>query len=425
MLIQQIFTEKIAHSSYILAGDKTCAIIDPRRDIDIYINITRELGIKITHILETHLHADFISGHIDLSKRTGAPIYAPEKAKCDFKHIPLSEGDSIEIEDIKLDIVETPGHTPEHISYIVTDTTRGKEPVAVFCGDTMFVGDVGRAMASKRSSTMGYEKKFNYALLIDDRPEFIESLTNNMPSAPDHFSRCTEINRIGPELLKRLKIPEALNNVEFKNKMENALVLDVRSFESFGGQHIPNSYNIDINSNFPTYAGWLIPPEKNIILVSDNYTQAFDACQQLHRVGLDKIQGYLEEGMYGWVTEGFNAKHVPQISAPELNERIHRGEKMIIVDVRERSEYDDFHIEGAVNIPVHELRERYTELNPEAETVLICGSGQRSGMGCSLLLRHGFKNVMNAAGGMTGYAAAGFGKECPMCVLPWAPFRNK
>ena len=469
MLIQQIFTEKIAHSSYILAGDKTCAIIDPRRDIDIYINITRELGIKITHILETHLHADFISGHIDLSKRTGAPIYAPEKAKCDFKHVLLSEGDSIEIEDIKLDIVETPGHTPEHISYIVTDTTRGKEPVAVFCGDTMFVGDVGRpdlfpgraeelasklydtlhekllklpefceiypahgagslcgrAMASKRSSTMGYEKKFNYALLIDDRPEFIESLTNNMPSAPDHFSRCTEINRIGPELLKKLKIPEALNNGEFKSKMENALVLDVRSFESFGGQHIPNSYNIDINSNFPTYAGWLIPPEKNIILVSDNYTQAFDACQQLHRVGLDKIQGYLEEGMYGWVTEGFNAKHVPQISAPELNERIHRGEKMIIVDVRERSEYDDFHIEGAVNIPVHELRERYTELNPEDETVLICGSGQRSGMGCSLLLRHGFENVMNAAGGMTGYAAAGFGKECPMCVLPWAPFRNK
>jgi glyoxylase-like metal-dependent hydrolase (beta-lactamase superfamily II)/rhodanese-related sulfurtransferase len=469
MLIQQIFTEKIAHSSYILAGDKTCAIIDPRRDIDIYINITRELGIKITHILETHLHADFISGHIDLSKRTGAPIYAPEKAKCDFKHVLLSEGDSIEIEDIKLDIVETPGHTPEHISYIVTDTTRGKEPVAVFCGDTMFVGDVGRpdlfpgraeelasklydtlhekllklpefceiypahgagslcgrAMASKRSSTMGYEKKFNYALLIDDRPEFIESLTNNMPSAPDHFSRCTEINRIGPELLKKLKIPEALNNGEFKSKMENALVLDVRSFESFGGQHIPNSYNIDINSNFPTYAGWLIPPEKNIILVSDNYTQAFDACQQLHRVGLDKIQGYLEEGMYGWVTEGFNAKHVPQISAPELNERIHRGEKMIIVDVRERSEYDDFHIEGAVNIPVHELRERHTELNPEDETILICGSGQRSGMGCSLLLRHGFDNIMNAAGGMTGYAAAGFGKECPMCVLPWAPFRNQ
>ncbi|MBP1908121.1 MBL fold metallo-hydrolase [Methanolobus bombayensis] len=212
MLIQQIFTEKIAHSSYILAGDKTCAIIDPRRDIDIYLDITRDMGIKITHILETHLHADFISGHMDLAKRTGAPIYAPEKANCDFEHVPLSEGDSIEIEDIKLNIIETPGHTPEHISYIVTDITRGKEPVAVFCGDTMFVGDVGRpdlfpgraeelasklydtlhekllnlpefceiypahgagslcgrAMASKRSSTMGYEKKYNYALLMKE-----------------------------------------------------------------------------------------------------------------------------------------------------------------------------------------------------------------------------------------------------------------
>jgi rhodanese-related sulfurtransferase len=280
-------------------------------------------------------------------------------------------------------------------------------------------------MASKRSSTMGYERKYNYALLIDDRPEFIDSLTNDMPSAPDHFSRCTEINRKGPELLKKLHIPEALNNDAFRNKMRDAVVLDVRSFESFGGQHIPDSYNIDINSNFPTYAGWLIPPEKNILLVSDNYTQAFDACQQLYRVGLDKVEGYLEEGIYGWVTEGFTAKHVPQISAPELNDRIHRGEKTTIVDVRERSEYGDFHIDGAVNIPVHELRERYTELDPEAETVLICGSGQRSGMGCSLLLQHGFRKVMNAAGGMTGYAAAGFGQECPMCVLPWAPFRNQ
>jgi glyoxylase-like metal-dependent hydrolase (beta-lactamase superfamily II) len=291
MLIQQIFTEKIAHSSYILAGDKTCAIIDPRRDIDIYLDITRDMRIKITHILETHLHADFISGHIDLEKRTGAQVYAPEKANCDFEHVPLSEGDSIEIEDIRLDIVETPGHTPEHLSYIVTDISRGKEPVAVFCGDTMFVGDVGRpdlfpgraeelasklydtlhekllnlpefceiypahgagslcgrAMASKRSSTMGYERKYNYALLIDDRPEFIDSLTNDMPSAPDHFSRCTEINRKGPELLKKLHIPEALNNDAFRNKMRDAVVLDVRSFESFGGQHIPDSYNIDIN----------------------------------------------------------------------------------------------------------------------------------------------------------------------------------
>ncbi|MEZ5334600.1 MAG: rhodanese-like domain-containing protein [Methanolobus sp.] len=469
MLIQQIFTEKIAHSSYIVAGDKNCAIIDPRRDIEIYIEMTRELGVKITHILETHLHADFISGHIDLAHRTGAPIYAPESANCDFEYIPLVEGNSFSIENIKFDILETPGHTPEHISYVVTDTSRGEEPVALFCGDTMFVGDVGRpdlfpgraeelasklydtlnekllklpdfceiypahgagslcgrAMASKRSSTLGYEKKFNYALKIKSREEFIESLTTNMPDAPDHFSRCTDINRTGPEETKNIPLPEAFDNSRFREKMSEKTVLDVRSFEAFGGQHIPLSYNIDINSNFPTYAGWLLPPDKDILIVADNYPQAFNACVQLHRVGHDRVSGYLEEGMYGWVTEGLTANHVPQVSSEELHKRIKDGDRVTILDVRAASEYEDFHIEGAVNIPVHELRERHTELEPDKEIIIICGSGHRSSMGCSLLLQKGFTSVTNAAGGMTGYAAAGYGPECPMCVLPWAPFKNR
>ncbi len=469
MLIQQIFTEKIAHSSYILTGDRTCAVVDPRRDTDIYLETTRELGVKITHILETHLHADFISGHMDLARRTGAPIYAPRSANCDFEYRPLSEGDSFSIEDIRIDIIETPGHTPEHISYVVTDTSRGEEPVALFCGETMFVGDVGRpdlfpgraeelasqlydtlhekllklpdfceiypahgagslcgrSMASKRSSTLGYEKNYNYALMIRDRAEFIYSLTNNMPDAPDHFSRCTDINRIGPELAKELQTPDGLNNEQFREIMEDSTILDIRSFESFGGQHIANSYNIDINSNFPTYAGWLLEPEKGILMVADNYPQAFDACKQLHRVGLDMVTGYLEDGMYGWVIEGLPTKHIPQISSSELHERIINGDRTTILDVRAVSEYKDFHIDGAVNIPVHELRERYMELDPKAPTVLICGSGQRSSMGCSILLQNGFTDVMNASGGMTGYAAAGYGPECPMCVLPWAPFGNR
>lgn len=469
MLIQQIYTEKIAHSSYILAGDRECAIIDPRRDIGIYLEMARELGVRITHILETHLHADFISGHIDLAQRTGAQIYAPKSANCDFKYKPLAEGDSFSIEDIKLDILETPGHTPEHISYVVTDTSRGEEPVALFCGDTIFVGDVGRpdlfpgraeelasklydtlnkkllklpdfceiypahgagslcgrSMASKRSSTIGYEKRFNYALKIKDRKEFIDSLTNKMPDAPDHFSRCTSINRIGPRKENELPLPEALDNSTFMQKLKDATVLDVRSFESFGGQHIPLAYNIDINSNFPTYAGWLLPPEKEILIVADNYSQAFDACQQLHRVGHDRVSGYLEEGMYGWVTDGLTTNHVPQVSAEELHNRIKDGSEVTVLDVRAVSEYEDFHIEGAMNIPVHELRNRYNELDPQNETILICGSGHRSSMGCSLLLQKGFTRILNASGGMTGYAAAGFGPECPMCTLPWAPFKNR
>ncbi|WP_340819185.1 rhodanese-like domain-containing protein [Methanolobus sp. WCC4] len=468
MIIQQIFTEKVAHSSYILAGDRNCAIIDPRRDVDIYLKMARELGVRITHILETHLHADFISGHLDLAERTGATIYAPEKGNCDFEHVPLKEGDIFSIEDIELQVLETPGHTPEHISYVVVDTARGKEPIALFCGDTIFVGDVGRpdlfpgkaqelasrlydtlhdklmelpdfceiypahgagslcgrAMASKRSSTIGYEINYNYALEIKDREQFIGSLTNNMPEAPDHFSRCSDVNRIGPEKMKELRNPEPFSNSEFRERIGKAIILDVRSFESFGGQHIPGAYNIDLNSNFPTYSGWLLPPEKDILLVTDNYFQALDACIQLHRIGMDRIAGYLEEGMYGWVTEGLTTGHVPQISASELHERVTEEKELTIVDVRAVSEYEDFHIEGAVNIPVHELRERHVELDRDVDTILICGSGQRSSMGCSILLQKGFSDVRNAAGGMTGYAAAGYGPECPKCVLPWAPFRN-
>ncbi|MDY0388133.1 MAG: rhodanese-like domain-containing protein [Methanolobus sp.] len=469
MIIQQIFTEKIAHSSYILAGDKTCAIIDPRRDIEIYLEMARELGVKITHILETHLHADFISGHVDLAQRTGATIYAPFAADYDFEYIALLEGDSFSIESIRLDILETPGHTPEHISYVVTDSSRGEEPIALFCGDTIFVGDIGRpdifpgraeelasklydtlhekllklpdfceiypahgagslcgrAMAAKRSSTIGYEKKYNYALNINERADFIKSLTNNMPDAPDHFNRCTNVNRKGPERVKELPAPKALNNIQFMEKMKDANILDVRIFESFGGQHISQAYNIDSKANFPTYSGWLLPPEKDILIVSDNYSEVFDACIQLQRVGLDKIAGYLENGMYGWVTDGLPTKHVPQISSPELHSQINNGEMMTLLDVRTASEYDKFHIKGAVNIPVHELKERHTEINDDAETILICGSGRRSSMGCSILLQNGFTEVQNAAGGMTGYAAAGFGHECPICVLPWAPFSNK
>ncbi|WP_406656497.1 MBL fold metallo-hydrolase [Methanolobus sp. ZRKC2] len=470
MIIQQYFTEGIAHSSYILSGNRTCAVIDPRRDTDLYVQHARELGVRITHILETHLHADFISGHIDLAERTGAKIYAPKTAECDFEHIPLSEGDSFMIEDMKIEVLETPGHTPEHISYIVADTSRGEEPVALFCGDTLFVGDVGRpdlfpgraeelatklyhslhekilslpdfcevypahgagslcgrAMASKRTSTIGYERLYNYALNIKKINDFIDILTNSMPDAPDHFSRCTGINKEGPLPIKRLVPIKALNNedfVELAGRKDTA-ILDIRSFESFGGQHIRNAYSIDLNSNFATYAGWLIPPDKNILLVTDNYGQALEACIQLHRVGLDMIEGFLEEGMFGWVTAGLETSHVPQISIVELHRKITGVSDLVIVDVRSASEYENFHIHNSINIPVHELRERFNELDKNAEIALMCGSGQRSSMGCSLLKQKGFEKIYNVAGGMTGYAAAGYGPECPRCVLPWAPFSD-
>ncbi|MCC7576810.1 MAG: MBL fold metallo-hydrolase, partial [Methanomethylovorans sp.] len=404
MIIQQFFTKKIAHSSYFLGGDKECAIIDPRRDADIYIDVAREMGARITYILETHLHADFISGHMDLAERTGATICGPRSANFNFDHVPLAEGDSFKMEDMAIQVLETPGHTPEHISYVVTDMSRGDDAVALFCGDTLFVGDVGRpdlfpgraeelasklydslhgkimrlpdtcevypahgagslcgrAMAAKRTSTIGYEKKFNYALKISDRRKFIDSLTHGMPDAPDHFRRCTDINRQGPVKVIDLPSLEDLEPPVFSSLSadHDFLVLDVRNFEAFGGQHVLGAYSIDINGNFPTFAGWLLPPEKDILLVSEGYGQAAEASRQLHRVGLDRVHGYLAGGMYAWVTAGYPTAHVPQLSSHELNRRVKQGKRAVLVDVRASSEYENFHIQNAINIPVSELRER-------------------------------------------------------------------
>jgi hydroxyacylglutathione hydrolase len=467
MLVQQFFVRGIAHSSYILTGKENCAVIDPRRDTDIYIEAAKAFGVKITHILETHLHADFISGHMDLAEATGAKIYAPKSGNCEFEHVGLAEGDSFEIEDMTLRVLETPGHTPEHISYVVSDTSRGPDPVAVFCGDTLFVGDVGRpdlfpgrakelasrlydslyskllslpdscevypahgagslcgrSMGAKRSSTIGYERKYNYALQIPDREKFVEALTTDMPPAPDHFTRCSEINRKGPEKLKALPPVREIPPSEFFGLAgrEDTIVLDSRCYEGFGGGNVPGSYSIDLGGNFGTFAGWLLPPERQVLLVSDSETHAREAAVWLHRVGLDNITGFLKGGMFAWVTVGLRASHVPQLSVPELDGRLGKGEEpLVIVDVRAPSEYKSFHIENSLNIPVQDLRVRYTELGPGDEIVLICSTGHRSSMGCSILKQHGFTRVYNAAGGMTGYNAAGLGPECPMCSLSWA-----
>lgn len=302
MFVQQFFVKGIAHSSYSLGGTKTCALIDPRRDVQIYIDAAQDMGMKITHILETHLHADFISGHRDLEEKTGAEIYTPKSAECKFNHLGVSEGDTFTIEDMTIKVLETPGHTPEHISYVVTDRSRGKEPAGLFCGDTLFVGDVGRpdlfpgrarelatklyeslhakllalpdfcevypahgagslcgrAMGAKRISTIGYERLYNAALQIRDEEEFIKSLTMNMPAAPDHFSRCSAINGQGPRLIKDLPALLPLAPVEFRNisQQDTTVVLDTRTFESFGGLHVPGSYHIDLRGNFATFAGW-------------------------------------------------------------------------------------------------------------------------------------------------------------------------
>lgn len=466
MLLKHYFIEKIAHSSFLLAGKDSCAVVDPRRDVDFYIDEARKLGVNITHILETHLHADFISGHMDLAKRTGATIYAPKSAECQFKHEALSEGDIIELEDMELKVLETPGHTPEGICYVVIDKSRGDGPLGVFVGDTLFVGDVGRpdlfpdiaqelagklyhslhdklmklpdhcevypahgagslcgrAMGAKWRTTIGYERKYNKVLQIKDKQEFIKSLTSDMPPAPDHFSRCSDINRKGPALTSDLPTLEELAPARFKDRMKdkNCIILDARSYDAFGSQHIPGAWHIDFGGNFPTFAGWVLPQDKDILLVAENYDKALQANIWARRVGVDRIVAYLDGSMFAWAVSGQRTKDVHQISAEDLHDMASGDsfDKMVLLDVRAPNEFEDNHIEGAINIPAPDLRTRFKELDKEKPTVLVCSTGHRSSLGTSILKQNGFKDVYNVAGGMTGYSVAGYTKSCEVCENP-------
>lgn len=464
MLIKHFFINKIAHSSYLLAGSEVCAVIDPQRDIDVYIDEARDLGVVITHILHTHLHADFVSGHMDLAEKTGAKIYMAKKAECTFDHVALSEGDTIEIEDVVIKVLETPGHSPDHLSFVVVDTSRGEDPVCVFAGDTLFVGDVGRPdlfpdiaeelaiklyhslfskllklpdfcevlpshgagslcgreMGAKWRSTIGYERKYNEALQIKDKTKFIKSLTEDMPPVPDHFSRCNDINRKGPALVAQLPRMKELNPEAFKEmiKTGNVAIVDSRSYLAFGSQHIPGSWSLDINGNLPTFAGWVLPVDKDLLVVSDSFKEAEETNLWLRRVGQDRVVGYLDGGMASWVTKGYKTNYVTQISAEDLHEMVTGSKKFVLLDVRSHLEFEDGPIEKAINIPVADLRENQTGLKKTDTILAVCSSGNRSSLGLSILRQLGFKKLYNVAGGMTGYSAAGYSKRCTVCQNP-------
>ncbi len=453
MYIQQFFVEGLAHFSYLVGGNQYCAIIDPRRDVDIYIKTAKDLELKITHIIETHLHADFVSGHPDLKELTGAEIYAPKAGNCRFEHRAVAEGDSFEIEDMEFKVLETGGHTPEHVSCVVTDRSRGEEPVAVFTGDALFVGDVGRpdlfpgraeelasmlydnihqkllklpdfcevypahgtgslcgrAMGAKRSSTIGYERRYNTALQHKTKEAFKNSLLAGMPEVPDHFSRCSAINSKGPDLVKDLPEVKALEPEEFRRlKNDGHLVVDLRDYTAFGGGHIPGAYHLDLAGNFSTFAGWVLPPDVSLLLVGNTEEEIYQATVQLRRVGLDQVIGYLEGGIHAWAINAFPLEYLFQMSVQNLKERLERREDLVILDTRGKREWDEFHIEGSVHIPAPDCRTRYQEVETKKPVAIFCKTAHRSSLAASILKQHGFTNLGVVTGGMTAWQAAGY-----------------
>ncbi len=454
MQFAQIYTPGIAQCSYVIGSGDKCAVVDPVRNIEPYLKQARAFNMRIVAVLETHLHADFLSGHMELAEKTGARIYAPEIAGCSFPHKALADGEEFQVENLRFKLLETPGHTPDCAVYIVTDLERGEEPVLAFTGDTLLVGDVGRpdlfpskeeelaealyhsllrlkelpdhvevypahgmgslcgrALSAKLWSTIGTERRFNYALQHPSLAGFKKDLLTDMPSAPDHFARCSEINRQGPDLIKDLVKTRPLKAGEAAEAVKGGMtVLDTRPYLSFAAAHIPGAYSISQYGNLATFAGWVIPPEEELLLVLEQESQLQKVKSTLYNVGLDRIVGYLEGNQEGWINQGLPVDHVETLPVSRLRRWLEEGSPLVL-DTRAKGEWQKEHIKGTTLAPTPDIRELYKKWDAGTPVVVLCNTSNRSMTAASLLKQRGFKRVINVVGGTTAWSAAGYPME--------------
>ncbi|MDT8306895.1 MAG: rhodanese-like domain-containing protein [Anaerolineae bacterium] len=475
MILERITSQGLAHYSY-LVGDETagvCAVIDARRDVEVYLERARHHQVEITHILETHIHADYVSGSRELAARCGAPIYTGVTAEVAFEHRPLQDGQEIELGEFTLRTLHAPGHTPEHIVFLIRGGAGASAPWGLFSGDTLFAGDVGRpdllgeeqeeeladklytslhekllplgdgiiiypahgegspcgaSIGARPSSTLGYERANNELLQITDRETFVRQVLAAQSAAPSYYARMKKVNARGPEILGALPALPALDAATFMAEMQrpNSIVLDLRSLEAFAGAHIEGALNIGMREPFPIWAGrileetlpiwagWIVAPDSRILLVADSAEQAAEARTELLRVGYEQIGGYLRRGLHGWTEQGMPVVHSELLSVQELRaiQEAGEGEKgWQILDVRSEQEWNQGHIPGAVHIPVHELDERLGELDRNRPLAVYCGSGYRASIAASLLMRNGFEKVANVPGSISGWKGAGYPLE--------------
>ncbi|MBI4482031.1 MAG: MBL fold metallo-hydrolase [Acidobacteria bacterium] len=453
MYFRQFYLGCLAHASYLIGSGGKAAVVDPQRDVDLYLQEAKEQGLAIQHVIETHFHADFVSGHRELAARTGAKIYFGAKAGARFDHVPVHEGDEIRMGQVTLRFMETPGHTPESVSVLVIDREKSEEPEMVLTGDTLFIGDVGRpdllgskadaeAMAgmlydslhekllklpdpvkvypahgagslcgrnisSERSSTIGQERRFNYALKQIPKEDFIKMITTDLPEAPAYFRMDAAINREGPPLLEELPMPAGFAPPEVERmRQEGCLILDTRPSAHYGTGHIPGSLHVGLGGQFASWAGTLIQPEVRILIVAEDQDRVREARTRLARVGLENVAGYLEGGVLAWHTAGLPLATTEQISVDELAARIQEGRAPQVVDVRRPGEWQAGHIPSVLHIPLNHLVENLGPLDKEGPVAVICASGFRSSIASSLLEQQAFKRVTNIVGGMTAWVNA-------------------
>ena len=453
MYFEQFYLGCLAHASYMLASEGEAVVVDPQRDVELYLKAAADHGVVIRHIFESHLHADFVSGHRELAARTGATIYMGAQAGATFPHVPVQDGFQLKFGKASIRVLETPGHTPESICMVITDEGKSSSPWAVLTGDTLFIGDVGRPdlspwhtpaqlagllydslhgklltladnvlvypahgagslcgknMRAERSSTIGTERLTNYALQIKSREEFVRQLTSNLPARPEYFLKDAEINRTGAAALSDLPALRAIEPAELKTMLSaGEIALDVRSNEEFAAGHVPGSVNIALGGQFASWAGTVLGLSAHPVLIAESGEQLEEARLRLTRVGIEVLDGYLHGGLAAWKQAGFPIATIAQITASELEARIHsKNNPVQVLDVRREPEWDAAHIESANWWPLDDFRVSPPELDHDAPIAVHCKGGYRSMIASSLLQRAGFKHVINMTGGFDAWQQA-------------------
>lgn len=449
MFFKQIKVEGLGCLSYVVGcpKDGRAFVVDPKRDIDDYLKIADENGLKITGVIDTHIHADHISGSQELKAQTGATIYVHENADVEYEHSTLKDGDQIEIGNVKIDVIYTPGHTPNAVTLAVTDKSRGDDPELLLTGDLLFVGSVGRpdlaggelldeqinnlykslheklgkfpdlveiypahgegslcgsGMSAKPSSTLGYERKTNpfFKLSFDD---FKNELNRITPFRPKNFTHIITQNKKGASLLSSLQPVIKLKFTDLKKSLEkgNPLV-DLRDTTSFGGAHIAGSINIGLTPKAGTWLGTVVDPENEIALLAYSKQDIDDEIIQFRRVGYDRIIGFFI-GLSDWIAKGEDTGFLPQLSIHGLNRVLKKYSNHHVIDVRTDQEWNEGHIKGAIHLPLPKFINKGISLEKEDHISMICGSGYRSNIAASILKSEGFEHVYSVIGGMNAW----------------------
>lgn len=476
MLLKRFYDTPLAQASYLIGCQATgdAIVVDANRDIAQYLHAAAEEGLRVSHVTETHIHADFVSGSRELAQRAGAMLLLSDEGDANWKYAfaaeshatLLHDGDVFMVGNLRFEVMHTPGHTPEHLSFIVTDTPAHAGPMGVLTGDFVFAGDVGRpdlleraahfagtmeagartlfrslqrfkqlpdhlqlwpghgagsacgkALGAIPMTTLGYERRANWGLAMTDEQSFVDEVLAGQPEPPRYFAEMKRINKQGPAMRGELRTPPMCAPESLRALLAtNAMVVDTRSADTFAASFVPGTINIPLNKSFTTWAGWLLPYDRDVFLLVDAESDAgavLRATRELAMIGLDRVAGYFTvDALHAWAASGGALAQITQLAPVAVQQRMSEG-AVHVIDVRGAAEWQSGHLPGVENIRVGLLTDHLNGLPTALPIVLHCQGGGRSAIASSVLHAHGFTNVINMTGGFGAWRAAGFPVERP------------